>query len=193
MRLSTRYDFTDLAPALPSFLSADASSNVWDLPPDIRLSKWYHKQSHPEDFKWLPREEQKFPNFYRGLEEFSFQKGKPCYHLRSLVNQTEYPTNISYFRFSRSWIQSSDSLNFRDPYTLQYTNLTRFELPQSELPSISQLTLIFQDYTFPSFRYFLFKSVLLKPFLRYEEENTLLLTGFSSRLQSSGFFCVIYT
>jgi len=183
-----RYDFTDLAPALPSFLSADASSNVWKLRPDTRFTKWYPSQSHPEDFKWLPPEEPKAPNFYKGFYEPPLKKGRRSYHIRSRVNQTQYPTKISYFRFSRSWIQSSDCLTFRDPYTLQYTNLARLEFFESTPLIIPQLSLIFQDYSFPSFRYFLFKSILLKPFLRYEEENSLLLTGFSSRLQSSGFF-----
>jgi len=188
MSLSMRYDFTDLAPALPSFLSGDASSNVWKICPDVRIRKWYSSQSHPEDFKWMPREGRKAPNFYEGLIQSQLEKGKSPYHIRSRVDQTQYPTNISYFRFSRSWIQSSDCLTFRDPYTLQYTNLTRLVIFESNSLTIPRLSLIFQDYTFPSFRYFLFKSVLFKPFLHNEEENALLLTGFSSRLQSSGFF-----
>jgi len=183
-----RYDFTDLAPGLPSFLSADASSSMWKVRPDIRTRKWYPSQSHPEDFKWMPRQERKSPNFYKGFYQPRLEKGKTPYHIRSRVNQTQYPTNISYFRFSRSWIQSSDCLNFRDPYTLQYTNLTRLILFEPGSLEVSQLSLIFQDYSFPSFRYFLFKSILFKPFLHYEEQNALLLTGFSSRLQSTGFF-----
>jgi len=170
MLLSHRYDFTDLAPALPSFLSADASSNVWRLSSDRCTLKWYPDEAHPEDIKWMPRHEKKIANFYSGLREPRLKKGKTPYSKRLRVNQTQYPTNISYFRFSRSWIQSSDCLNFRDPYTLQYTNLIRFELPESSSLQIPQLALIFQDYTFPSFRYFLFKSVLFKPFLLNEEK-----------------------
>jgi len=188
MMLSHRYDFTDLAPALPLFLSADASSNVWHLSSDRCILKWYPDEAHPEDIKWMPRHEKKMANFYSGLREPRLKKGRTPYSKRLRVDQTQYPTNISYFRFSRSWIQSSDCLNFRDPYTLQYTNLIRFELPEPSSLSVHQSALIFQDYTFPSFRYFLFKSVLFKPFLLNEERNALLLTGFSSQLQSSGFF-----